>query len=287
MMKTTLPLTLILIVGWVCVACTRTEDSTNAALRSALIHYASFDHSTQADFSMGDGVLVHESRDEDAAGKHYEIRPDGGRYGGALDFLRWSRDKAYYRGRDIVNYDAESWQGTVSLWMKISPDEDLEPGWCDPLQIRCDDNRNGFMFLEWSKDETPRFFRYVIRPQYENWNPDGLTWVDMPDAQKPMVQVERAPFSNDRWTHVLFTFAQVNQGEAAVGRLYIDGELQGTLQGLNLDFGWDEADVARLKLALGSYYLGEMDDLAVFNRPLTAPEITRLRELERGVATLF
>lgn len=279
---------LILVTGGLLAGCYRSPDPVDAALRGALIHYVSFDHSTQADFSVGDGVLVHEPRGEATAeGKHYVIRPADGRYGGALDFERRSRDKVYYRGRDIVNYDAGSWQGTVSLWMKISPDEDLEPGWCDPLQIRCDDNRNGFLFLEWSKDERPRFFRYVIRPQYEIWNPAGLTWVEMPDAQKPMVQVERAPFSNDRWTHVLFTFEKVNQGAAAVGRLYIDGELQGTLEGRNLDFGWDESDVERLKLALGSYYIGEMDDLAVFDRPLTESEIARLRELERGVATLL
>jgi hypothetical protein len=76
-MKTAMPFALALVTVCAFVACSRTRESTDVALRDALIHHASFDHSTQADYSVGDGTLVHEARDENTEGKHYVIRSSG------------------------------------------------------------------------------------------------------------------------------------------------------------------------------------------------------------------
>lgn len=256
-------------------------------LTKALVFYASFDESTQADFGAGSGELVWEQRDVEDRAPNYVIRPNGGRYGGAIDFFRWSANKVYYKGKGIANYSIKNWSGTLSVWLKISPDEDLLPGWSDPVQIRCDDNLNGFVFLEWSKIHTPRRFRFVVRPQYDLWNPGGVGWAELPDLQKPMVEIEHVPFSNQHWTHVLCTWEKVNQRDAAVARMYIDGELQGTLSGRNLNFAWDDDDLNNMKLALASSYIGQIDDLAVFNRALGEREIAQLRSLDRGVASLL
>ena len=52
---------------------------------------------------------------------------------------------------ELVN-DDKSWNATVSVWLRLNPDEDLEPGYCDPVQIVGDDSKKGFIYLEWSKD---------------------------------------------------------------------------------------------------------------------------------------
>jgi hypothetical protein len=99
-----------------------------------------------------------------------------------------------------------------------------------------------------------------------------------------MVQVTRAPFSRDAWTHVVFTLENVNdKTRPNVGRLYLNGKPQGAIEKWDLTLGWDPAQVL---LVLGASYVGQMDDLAVFNRALTAGEVQWLYALKRGVGEL-
>jgi hypothetical protein len=166
----------------------------------------------------------------------------------------------------------------------LNPDEDLEPGYCDPVQIVGDDSKKGFIFLEWSKDETPRFFRYAVRPLFHIWNPDNVQWADIPFKKRPMVQVERAPFTRDKWTHVAFTLENINdKSKPQIGRLYLNGKLQGTIENWDLSFGWNPS---RVLLVLGAAYVGHMDDLAVFNRALTDGDVKQLYELKQGAREL-
>ena len=162
---------------------------------------------------------------------------------------------------------------------------DLEPGYCDPIQIVGDDLKKGFIFLEFSKDETPRYFRYAIRPLFHIWNPDNVTWADIPFDKRPMVQVDRPQFSREAWTHVVFTLENVNnKSEKQAGRLYMNGELQGAIENWDLTFGWHPSQVL---LVLGASYVGHMDDLAVFNRLLSAEEVKQLYRLKKGVRELL
>ena len=106
----------------------------------------------------------------------------------------------------------------------------------------------------------------------------------MTDAERPMVFVRRPVFSRDRWTHVLITFANLNSGlPDARGTLYLAGEHVGTADGWNHTFNWDSAQSA---LTLGLNYTGFIDDLAVFNRELTATEARTVFALPRGIANL-
>jgi len=174
----------------------------------------------------------------------------------------------------------------VAVWLRLDPDKDLEPGYCDPVQIVGDDSKKGFIFLEWSKDETPRFFRYAIRPLFEIWNPTNIQWADIPYDKRPMVQVERerAPFSREAWTHVVFTVENVNDKAAKpAGRLYMNSELKGSIENWDLTFAWDPAQVW---MVLGAAYVGYMDDLAVFNRGLSPAEVLQLGGLKNGVRDL-
>lgn len=256
------------------------------SLRSALTFHASFDSGLDADFSLGDkacqvkkgGALV-------SCLPNDEVKLDAeGRFGGCVFYPKKGVTRPQFSGVDVLGYNDRDWSATVSVWLRLTPDEDLEPGYCDPVQIVGDDGKKGFIFLEWSKNETPRFFRYAIRPLVEIWNPGNLQWDEIPFEKRPMVQLSKAPFSRDAWTHVAFTLSHVNNSQKKPsGTLYINGSRKGAIEGWDLRFGWKPESVA---LVLGASFVGRQDDLAVFNRALGDAEVNQLYNLEGGVGGL-
>jgi hypothetical protein len=99
-----------------------------------------------------------------------------------------------------------------------------------------------------------------------------------------MVQVSNAPFSRDAWTHVVFTLENLNdKSQKPLGKLYLNGQKQGSIENWDLTFAWDPTKVA---LVLGAAYVGRMDDLATFNRALTDAEVKQLFALPGGVSDL-
>ena len=207
-----------------------------------------------------------------------------GQFGGCLHFPKKGGTRPQFSGVNMLGYNDKSWSATVSIWLRLTPDEDLEPGYCDPVQITGDDTKKGYIFLEFSKDETPRFFRYAVRPLFHIWNPTNVQWADIAFDKRPMVQVAKPPFTRDTWTHVAFTLSNVNSKSPKPGAsLYLNGRKQGSIDNWDLTFGWDPASVA---LVLGASYVGHQDDLAVFDRALSDAEIGQLFQLKDGVASL-
>lgn len=257
------------------------------ALKSVLVFHAPFDTTLDADFSTGSkACLIKKGKETIPATFNEEVNLDvvGGKFGGCLHFPKKGVTRPQFSGVNVLGYNDKSWSTTVSAWLRLSPDEDLEPGYCDPVQIVGDDGKKGFIFLEWSKDEKPRFFRYAIRPLAQIWNPTHVQWADIPFEKRPMVQVSKAPFHREVWTQVVFTIENVNAKEPKPrGSLFINGKLQGRIENWNLTFAWDPAQVA---LVLGASYVGRIDDLAVFSRRLTDGEVAALHELPRGIASL-
>jgi hypothetical protein len=258
-----------------------------APLKQALTFHASFDKGLDADFSRGDkACLVRGKQGTVPAALNEELKlvPDGGRFGGGLHFTKKGTTQPRFKDAGVLNYNATNWSASVSVWLRLDPDKDLAPGYCDPVQIVGDDTKKGFIFLEWSKDETPREFRYAIRPKVEIWNPNNLDWAKMTDAQRPAVNLRKAPFSREAWTHAVFSFANLNdKAKKPIGRLHLNGKLVGTIENWDLTLGWNPDAVA---LVLGAAYVGHLDDLAVFNRALTDAEVTQLHGLKTGVREL-
>ncbi len=257
-------------------------------LKKALKFHASFEAGLNADFSAGDGAAMIRKGKElvpCVLNEDVKLAADG-KFGGCVHFPRKGATRPQYSGVNVLGYNDKSWSATVSVWLRLTPDEDLEPGYCDPVQITGDDSKKGYIFLEFSKDETPRFFRYAVRPLFHIWNPTNVQWADIPFEKRPMVQVAKPPFSRDRWTHVVFTLDGVNEKGGAgrpSGSLYMNGKPQGRIEGWDLTFAWDPASVA---LVLGAAYVGHQDDLAVFDRALTDAEVEQLYALPGGVAGL-
>ncbi|MSU26329.1 MAG: hypothetical protein EXS27_00225, partial [Pedosphaera sp.] len=165
---------------------------STTSLKQALTFHASFDKGFDADFSRGDKAALSRTKQGTvplAANDELKLVPDGGRFGGGLHFTKKGSTQPRFKGAGVLGYNATNWSASVSVWLKLDPDKDLEPGYCDPLQIVGEDTKKGFIFLEWSKDETPREFRFAIRPKIELWNPSGLDWAKMTDAQRPAVNL--------------------------------------------------------------------------------------------------
>jgi hypothetical protein len=265
----------------------KVQEDAKANLAKSLTFHASFDEGLDADFSRSDKACYVQQGQGLAPAKPTDdvrLEPEEGRFGGALHFTKKGNVRPAYKDEGVLGYNDKDWDASVSVWLRLTPDEDLEPGYCDPVQIVGDDSKKGFIFLEWSKDETPRYFRYAIRPLFPIWNPDNVQWADIPFNKRPMVQVERAPFSRDAWTHAVFTLENVNnKSQPQSGRLYLNGKLQGTIENWDLTFGWDPN---RVLLVLGAAYVGRMDDLAVFNRALNDNEVRQLYGLKDGVQEL-
>jgi len=209
------------------------QAQTATALKQALTFHASFDKGFDADFSRGEkGALARTKQGTVPLAANEELRlvPDG-RFGGGLHFTKKGTTQPRFKGAGVLGYNDKNWSASVSVWLRLDPDKDLEPGYCDPVQIVGDDTKKGFIFLEWSKDEMPREFRFAIRPLEQIWNPNKLDWAKMTDAQRPAVNLKRAPFSREAWTHAVFTLENVNdKAKKPVGRLYLNGALMGKIE---------------------------------------------------------
>lgn len=242
---------------------------------------ASFDTSTRADQAEGDAQLYTRVEEEAKAGLHTEEAtthvPQGGLSGGALKFTKRAAPWIFYKAADNVPYQERDWSGSVSCWLKLDPEEDLDPGYCDPIQLTTRAWNDAAFFVDFDKEGDPRDFRLGAFPDIEVWNPEKK---EVPEAQRPLAVVENPPFGRDRWTHVAFTWEKFNTGEKdGVARFYLDGQLQGSITGWEQTFTWKKEEESRLYLGLN--YIGLLDELSCYNRALTGKEIATLYQAQK------
>ena len=198
------------------------QPRLKSQLQAGMIFHASFDDVTDANLSTGDGwIQTAESLDRKQVRPQNRIESTriakgAGRYGDALQFTANSKQVLFYEGQEC-GYRAEDWSGTVSLWLKLDPDKDLQPGFCDPLQITQRGWNDAAFFIDFDKD-LPRDFRLGVFPDYATWNPKDTEWDDIPPAKRPMVTVKQPPFSAQDWTHVCFTWDGVNAVDGAAAK---------------------------------------------------------------------
>lgn len=281
-------------------------------LRPDLIFHAPFDDSTDALVVPEGGDRAIYTADSLArkslqSGLHapgVELAAGEGRYGGALRFREKSELATLYKATAPAFQPKENGSGTFSFWLRLDPDKDLKEGYCDPLQFTQREWNDATLFVDFDRF-VPRDFRLGAFADIKVWNPQETPWENIALADRPMVVAKHPPFARDKWTHVAFTYAGMNptpsqpapdagqptavespRGKSSICRLYLNGESQGELR-THLRFTWaaDSTDPQHPPAAilLGIYYIGWMDDLAVFSRALTAEEIKILFELRDGV----
>lgn len=260
------------------------------ALRRCLTFHAGFDDGPNAGFARGDGAIytADAERQNLVKGLHTEdvsLVSGRGKFGAALEFRRPSESIVLFRTADNLPYQRRNWSGSVSLWLSLDPDRDLQPGFADPIQITDKTWNNASFFVDFTRDDRPRKFRLGVFADYPVWNPNDTDWETLPVKERPMATVDRPPFARGKWTHVAFTFSRFNSdSETAVAALYVDGKRAGEISRRRQTFTWNPDEAAAM---LGLSYVGLLDELAFFNRELTEAEIVEIYRLPRGVAGLY
>jgi hypothetical protein len=274
-------------------AATGTSVVAQDALRSALTFHAPFDGGADAAYAAGDARLHWAPSFKERQKAQPGLPPGGtvqivtgaGRYGDALRFTQKPSPLVFFRGAANMPYEQADWSGTVSFWLSVDPAEDLEPGFCDPVQITPRAWNDAAFFVEFEKRPESIPFRLGVYADFNIWNPTKRKFDEIPPAERPLVTVDAPPFGRGRWTHVVFTFERFNTGKPdGVARLYLDGKPHGALEGRQQTFTWDPEENL---IALGLGYIGLMDDLSIFNRALSQNEIIAVNTLEKGVSTLL
>ena len=259
------------------------------ALADSLTFHASFDNGLDADRAPGDPRLYtapsydEQDRAAPGLGSSPAVLTDGaGRFGDALRFTERNEHAVFYRADGNVGYSPESWSGTVSFWLRVDPATELAPGFCDPVQITDAAYNDAAIWVDFTA-EAPRQFRLGVFGDLAVWDPDGLGPNDNPAFTDRLTVVDDLPFAGDRWTHVAVTYAGLGQSGGAA-TLYLDGErVSGGADDIDEPFTWD---VARGAIRLGVNYVGLLDELSLFDRPLTGDEVRALHALDGGVAAL-
>jgi hypothetical protein len=261
------------------------------ALRQALTFHASFDGTVAASHAAGDPALYWtpalKQRQDAKPGlpQSGEVQhaAGAGRFGDALRFTSRKSPAVFFQGHRNVPYAAADWSGTVSFWLSTDPQGQLEPGFCDPVQITPRAWNDGAFFVEFEKRPEGVPFRLGAYADLNVWNPAQRRFADIPAAERPLIAVDAPPFAAGKWTHVLFTFEHFNTGKAdGVVRLYLDGEPRGLLGARQQTFTWDPQQTI---IALGLNYIGLLDEFSIFDRALTDAEIHTLHGLKTPLTT--
>lgn len=260
----------------------RAGDGPADAIREAVTFYASFDEAVRGDF--GGGSLQPRTRfnHESEPGRFtfessidtnvFRIAAGRGVSGGALapaDVLP-RNGRIFFPMRGNVAFDAKGWSGAASVWCNTDPNQTLKTTFCDPIQLTQRGANNGGIWFDFN-NARPRDLRHGAFSAV----PDGAKGIAEDDSQAPLVRVPQIDWKAGRWHHVVLSWRNFDTGRPdAVSSLYIDGQLIGRIEGRTISMTWD-LDQAGIYTAVN--YLGLLDELALFDRELTADEVRALQ----------
>ena len=160
-------------------------------LLSALTFHAGFDGTTHVQGRLGDKHLYtapnYKAQNEAKPGlgnPNVEIAKGAGRKGDALRFKKKNEHAIFFKADKNVAFDPRNWTGTISYWLKLDPDKELEPGFCDPIQVTDNAYNDSAIWTDFTKDEKPRHFRLGVFGALSEWNPANL-----PSGQESEIQL--------------------------------------------------------------------------------------------------
>ena len=251
------------------------ENAYYGLIKDSLKFHCDFNRNGDAIRSVGDGrIYTNESlqRKEWIPGiqrKDVSIVEEGGVALGYLRFSDKSPQVLSFKG-EAMHPMGKDWSGTVSFWMRLDPDNDLKPGYCDPIQITEKAWNDGALFVDFDKD-LPRDFRLGVFSDLKFWNPENTPWEKWPVERRPMVTVKKPSFTRQAWTHVAFVISGINSTDKsnAKATLFIDGKSQGSIDS-PMQFTWDNSKTA---IMIGIEYIGDFDELMIFDRALNEADV--------------
>lgn len=251
------------------------------AVRKAVTLYASFDDGPKADFGGGDLTLWSRTPDEKDKGKFIfdhgfdasVIKAAKGVAGPCLDVVEVQpkNGRLYFPAKGNIAFKKGGWGGSLSTWINTDPNKIIKSKFCDPVQITQKGANNGGIWYDFN-DAKPRDMRMGMFPAI----PEGKTGIKEEDPAAPMVRMKDIGFKSGDWHHIVLTWQNFDTGKKdALATLYVDGKKIGDVKDYEIAMDWD-IDKAGIYVALG--YIGLMDELALFNRPLTADEVALLHK---------
>ncbi len=250
-------------------------------IRKSVTFYASFDDAVAGDFGAGGraagtrfdnpteaGQFVFESGFDS---KIFTIARDKGIHGGALqvnDVLPL-RGRLFFPAEKNLEFDPKGWGGTVSLWINTDPDTSLKTPFCDPVQITERGANDGGLWIDFP-DVKPRDMRLGAFPGAA---PGGRVFKES-DPDAPLVWMKQVGFKVGQWHHLAITWNNFDTGQKnARAIFYVDGKRIGELQDREIAMRWN---IAKTGVYVAVNYIGLLDEFSLFNRPLSAEEISRV-----------
>lgn len=269
------------------------ESHSGSGLKNALTFYASFDNGTTADFALGDDNIytanakyVDSKRvlEQVQSGMHntdHKIVKEKGKFGDAFEFTKTDNKVIFYKSKDNIAYDVQSWSGTISFWLSVNPSTDLD-GYTDPIQITDASYNDASIWVDFT-DATPPAFRLGVIGDKNVWTKDTLNSSVKEVFDRRITSVQTPPFTRSTWTHVSITYSALGTANS-VANLYLDGEKVGTVSGVDDPFTW-KLEESNIFLGLG--FNGLMDELSIFNKPFTDEEVKELYNLKEGIKSIL
>lgn len=261
-----------------CLVMQRPVWAGDTDLHKAVTLYASFDEEVKADKGGGELTLSTRTNHPTEKGKFvfkkgfdakaFRIDKDRGVQGGMLEAVDVLPDngRVFFPAKGNIAFKKGGWGGAVSVWINTDPNKLLKTKFCDPIQITQKGANNGGIWFDFN-DAKPRDLRFGVFPAV----PEGKMPIKEEDPDAPMRRVPKIDFKSGDWHHVVLSWQNFDTGKKdAVATLYIDGVLLGTVKDRDIAMAWD-IDQAGIYVAVN--YIGNLDELAVFNRPLTDKEI--------------
>lgn len=252
-----------------------------------LTFLATFDESFDADFANGSSKTmtasdVGRSKLSEAMSVPGVTRDKVGKYGKALSFSQKTKSVYCFAAEKNFPYSENSFDSTISFWMKTDL-KTLPPGFIDPLQITDKKWNDAAIFIDFS-DKSPRDFRMGVFSNLKFWNPENNNYDKMPASERPLIDAGNVKFSPDRWTHVVLVFKSLNSlDKQSRCQFYIDGKKIGQLD-RNQKLTWN---VKKAVIMLGIYFVGEMDDFAIFDSALSEPQIEEIFKSPKSLKHLI
>ena len=269
------------------------QPDPNAIFKNSLTFYASFDQGANADFALGDPNIytakasyvqssrVLEGTMEGMNYTLYQILKEKGQYGGALEFGDKSDTVVFYQSEGNIEYDPSSWSGTISFWLSLNPDDDVD-GYTDPVQITDTNFNDAAIWVDFTHP-APHKFRLGVIGDKNAWTQDTLNTPVREVFDKRIVSLESTLFTRESWTHVLITYENLGTA-ASTSSLYLNGEKKGSVSGVDDPFTWR---LEESKIFLGLNFKGLMDELSIFNKPFSDQQVLEFYKLKGGVKSIL
>lgn len=278
-----------IVIGVVALQLFSCRSDSSSEFKNALTFYVSFDNGTTADYALGDRNIYTatsgKNLDNIQAGMNnpdHQIIEGEGQSGDAFKFGKKSDKVIFYKSKDNIAYTPQNWSGTISFWLKLDPATDLEPGYTDPIQITDTRYNDASIWVDFT-DKNPRDFRLGVIGDIDVWSLDTLKSSAEVEFEKRLVRVKELPFTKAGWTHVLITYRALGTAQS-LASLYLNGEKMGTINGIDDPFTWD---VEKSNIYIGLNFTGLMDELSIFNKPLTDSQVMELYQLKGGIKSIL